>query len=369
VVGVGHIEIVDRLEESEGFRDAWQSLAVERENPFLSPQWYDAWHDRDRERPRLLVWRRQPGGAVAGVLPLVLERRGGLRALRFAGARRGDWFGLACAVGDEPAMARACEDALTGRDADWDTITLPRMICASGEDGGGRLLRSTGTVDVLPYLDLSDGYDGWLATRSRNFRSQLGRRRRRADRDHALAFRVTGPDDDLTARMEELFGLHDARRTAAGGEGLLPRSAKDAHIRFARLARAEGWLRLYAMDLDGETVAAWYGWTVGRRCCYAMSGFDPASERAAVGTLMLAHTIESAAAEGALVYDMLWGDEDYKSRFETGRRSAHTLVAGRGARGKAVVAGQRASSRVRGSLPAPLKDRLRRVRTRLARER
>ena len=32
--------------------------------------------------------------------------------------------------------------------------------------------------------------------------------------------------------------------------------------------------------------------------------------------------LEQAAAEGAPIYDLMWGDEGYKTRFETGRREA-----------------------------------------------
>jgi hypothetical protein len=49
----------------------------------------------------------------------------------------------------------------------------------------------------------------------------------------------------------------------------------------------------------------------------------------ALGTVLLGHTIEQAAAEGAEIYDMMWGEEDYKERFETGRREAATWVLGR----------------------------------------
>ena len=52
-------------------------------------------------------------------------------------------------------------------------------------------------------------------------------------------------------------------------------------------------------------------------------------EPLALGTVLLAHTIEQAAAEGAAVYDLMWGDEGYKRRFETGRRDAASWVLGR----------------------------------------
>jgi CelD/BcsL family acetyltransferase involved in cellulose biosynthesis len=90
-----------------------------------------------------------------------------------------------------------------------------------------------------------------------------------------------------------------------------------------------GWLRLWIAEADGAPRAAWYGWRIGGRYCYSLSGLGKDYERLSLGTVLLAHTIEQAAAEGALIYDLMWGEEDYKQRFETGRRDTATWVLGR----------------------------------------
>lgn len=95
---------------------------------------------------------------------------------------------------------------------------------------------------------------------------------------------------------------------------------------FAEKALARGWLRLWIAEADGAPAAAWYGWRIGRRYCYALAGLAREFEKLALGTVLLGHTIERAAAEGATIYDFMWGDEDYKRRFETGRRHASTVL-------------------------------------------
>lgn len=45
--------------------------------------------------------------------------------------------------------------------------------------------------------------------------------------------------------------------------------------------------------------------------------------------VLLAHPIEQAASEGVAVYDLMWGDESYKGRFETGRRQVATWLLSR----------------------------------------
>lgn len=329
--------------------DRWRQLAEARENPFLTPEWNRAWHETyPQERPFLLLWRRQ--GELRGVLPLVSVRSGPVRLLKFAGARRGDWFTPACSAEDEAEMAGDCAELL-GREArKWQLIRLDRIDADSAwpaalwaAGAGSRIAPSRPRRgDVLPFIELGpDGYAGYLATRSRNFRSQLGRRRRKLEREHGLAFRLTGESERLDEDFDAFLRLHDARWSRRGGSSSGGESVQRFHRRFAELALERGWLRLWTAEADGEPAASWYGWRIGGRYCYALSGFEQRYEPLSLGMVLLAHTIEQAAAEGAGVYDLMWGDESYKGRFETGRREAATWVLGRRRHPARLAAGAR----------------------------
>jgi CelD/BcsL family acetyltransferase involved in cellulose biosynthesis len=365
---VGDVEVLDPAVAGEDIRCAWRRLAIGRENPFLTPEWFEAWHDPAAERPWVLLWRRRPGGEVDAVLPLVLADDGMTRSLRFPGGDNGDWFGIACDTEDEPDAIGACLAAVRSRASEWDLLRLDRIEdqgAWSGAGGGRPGLRAFRPPDVLPFLIFGEGgYEGWLSSRSRNFRSQLGRRRRRAQREHEAVFRDTPEQADLGAALEGLFELHEARRLMQGGEGVLDRRAREAYGRFAELSLERGWLRMHSLELDREPVAFWHGWRVGGRYCYGISGFDPRWEDLAVGTLLLVHTIERAAIEGAEVYDLLWGEEAYKERYATGRREVVSLAAAAGLRGRISLAGRRGLSRVSHSLPDGARQRLRALRAR-----
>jgi CelD/BcsL family acetyltransferase involved in cellulose biosynthesis len=140
---------------------------------------------------------------------------------------------------------------------------------------------------------------------------------------------MTEDPERLDADLDVFFRLHDARWSRRGGSSSADPATR-AHIRgFARSALERGWLRLWVAEADGRPTAAWYGWRVGARYCYALAGLDEAFESLGLGTVMLGHTIEAAAAEGASIYDFMWGDEEYKRRFETGRRCASTWLFGK----------------------------------------
>ena len=124
------------------------------------------------------------------------------------------------------------------------------------------------------------------------------------------------------------------------------------------------------MEVDGRAAAAWYGWRIGDRYAYYQGGFDESFSSSSIGTLLLAHTIESAIEEGASVYDLLLGTEDYKLRFATGERRVRDMIVSSAFHPVRLSAlGEGAVRRPIERLPAGsrqrLKDRLRRVADRL----
>lgn len=329
-------EVLRERAPDDSLADAWRELAELRENPFLTPEWYAAWLAANPDEEAFaIVWR--PEGEVRGVLPLVRAGRGPLRTLRFAGARRGDWFTPACAREDEPAMAAACAALLKGERGGWqlrlDRIDVdsawPQALWA-GTARSAIVPARPRRTDVLPYIAFEEGgFDAYLAGRSRNFRSQLGRRRRKLEREHGLGFRATTEAGQLDADFDTFLRLHDERWDDRGGSSSDSAQVREFQRAFARAALERGWLRLWTAEADGAPQAAWYGWRIGDRYCYSLSGLGKDYERLALGTVLLAHTIEQAAAEGAQVYDLMWGDEGYKQRFETGRREAETWALAR----------------------------------------
>ena len=73
-----------------------------------------------------------------------------------------------------------------------------------------------------------------------------------------------------------------------------------------------GALRMYAMRIDGRIVAVFYGFAHQGTTYYYLSGYDPALEKLSIGTLLVAHAVEQAVAEGGHTFDFLRGAEEYK---------------------------------------------------------
>lgn len=366
----GSAELVEDPAALEALAGDWRRLAEARGSAFLTPEWCLAWlrHYGRGARPALAVIRGADG-ALAGLLPLALsERRPGGGVLRFAGYNVGDRLEPVAAPGGEGTVVRAAAGALAGLGRRWTTLVLDNVD--AGAPWCGELLRAWPRrlaahrmrEAVLPYVSLEGlDWDAYLARRSRNFRSQLGRRTRALEREHDLRFRRTAEAALVAGDLERFFRLHDARWAGRGGSSSASATARAFHADFAAAALERGWLRLWFLELDGEDVAAWYGWRVGGRYAYYLAGFDPRWERASVGLVLLAHTVRSAIEEGADEYDMLLGDEPYKWRFATAERRVETVVVTRALSPRRLaVSAEARMRRAAARLPAGVRERVRR---------
>jgi CelD/BcsL family acetyltransferase involved in cellulose biosynthesis len=327
------IQLVTEISEVEALADEWRPLAERRGNAFITPDWFLAWlkHCGQDWEPRVAVVRTEEG-AIRGLLPMVGPKGGGRRTLRFCPL--GDRFHPVAAAGEEKAVAVAAAPALTSPDRAFSSLLLEN-VDVDGEWWHELAEASPTTMatveraeSVLPFVELADlDWDAYLAGRSRQLRSQVGRKLRSLRKEHDVEFRRTRSSEEVAGDLGTLFRLHDARwAERPGASAFSDPAVREFHLEFATAALERGWLRLTTMEVDGEPIAALYGWLMGGRWSYYQAGFDPAWARHSPGFLLLAETIRAAIEDGASEYDMLLGEEPFKRRFATSSRSVCTVI-------------------------------------------
>ncbi len=357
------------VRDPDGLKDleeVWSALALGRENVFLTPEWFAVWRRHYGGAATPLVGAvRSAAGEVEGIVPLVLEGR----TARFAGSGLGDRFGPAAPPEGEVEVAAALGRALREIRGSWSSLVLENV--AAGADWWQALSRTSGCGShpivarsiQLPGIDL-DGrsWDEYMATRSRNLRSQIGRRRRALERAHDVQVRWTRKAEQVEPDMTLLFQLHHARWSArAGASSMTSQRALAFHSDFAKVAADRGWLRLAFLEVDGEPVAGWYGWRFSDRFAYYQAGFNPEWADRSVGFVLFAETIRAAAEEGATSYDMLLGEEHFKQRFADHADSVCTvLIAPWWRPARALAGAEAAMRRASRRLPPELRERVKR---------
>lgn len=322
------VTVCNRMSELAPLWDEWRTLAVTAGSIFVTPEWAGAWFDaygKDYEPSIRCVTHN---GRLVALMPLMTDARG---TLRFVGDGAGDIFAPLVAADHPPRTLDTLLGTLRTHPGTLLVLTNVERSASwrCGLKGG---LGHAALVDretVLPYIDLRGlDWQGFLSSRSANFRSQLGRKNRALGRAHEVQMRLLESPSELATDLEQLFVLHDKRWEPRGGSGSSSPRMRAFLTTFCARALDQGWLRLWTLELDGQPAAAWLGWRVGNRYAYYLAGFDPRHAHRSPGLLLLARTVEAAIAENAAEYDLLLGDEDYKSRFANGFREVETEILG-----------------------------------------
>ena len=343
----------ERVADLDSVRADWSRLADAAGSPFSTWEWASIWWRHFGDERTLAVDRCTVDGRVAAILPLYQWRDRPLRALRFIGHGVSDQLAPVCAPDDRPHAAAALESAFAESGA--QLLVADRL---PGEQGwtsllGGRLMRT----EPSPVLDAGEAdFDGWLASRSKNFRDQARRRERKLRREHeSVEFRLSDDPGRLDADFETLVRLHEEHWGERSRSFSPERRA--FHLEFAHAALERGWLRLWTLEVDGRPAAAWLGYRFGGIEWYYQAGRDPALERENVGFVLLVHTIRTALDDGMREYRLLLGGESYKDRFANGDNGLETVALGSGVRGRAAIAAVAAADRG----PASLRRRMKRL--------
>ena len=367
------VQVVTEMTEVEALADEWRPLAERRGNAFVTPEWFLAWMERCGEgwEPRVTVVRTAEG-TLRGILPLVSSEDSGGQTLRFCPV--GDRFHPVADAKDERAVAIAAAPVVTSPDRGFRSLLLENVdadgdwLQAFAEASPTTMATVQRDESVLPLVELAGlDWKEYLAGRSRQLRSQLGRKLRSLRKEHDVQFRRTRRAEEVADDLGSLFRLHDARWAERSEDSAFSDPAvREFHLEFATAALERGWLRLTAMEVDGVPIAALYGWLIGGRWSYYQAGFDPEWSRHSPGFLLLGETIEAAIEEGASEYDMLLGEEPFKRRFATSSRRVCTIVlAPRGRRAHISAAAGTRLRRAWRRLPSRPRARARRLAARL----
>jgi len=279
-------------------------------SPFQSPAWLlPWWRQFGTGLPRVAVLREHD--ALAGVLPLYVLDEPPARKLLPMGAGLTDYQDALLAPGAPADAARVLLDAVL-RDTAADGVTACDLIDVPPDAS----LRRAGlaavwhSTDPCPVLALPAGIDGLRGCIPSDTHRKLRMNRHRAERIGGATTAVATAET-LPALLEAFFRLHEARWS---GQGVLgDPQVRAFHREAAPLLLAAGALRLQALWLSGELVAASYALLAGRqRVLFYLTGYDTAFARQSPGTLLLGAMLEDAIREGRSEAHFLRGAERYK---------------------------------------------------------
>jgi CelD/BcsL family acetyltransferase involved in cellulose biosynthesis len=334
-----HVSVVSDLDGFAALRPDWRAL-LERAriaSVFLSWEWLHAWwrHYGEGHGLRLLVARL--GDTVVGILPVYLQKTRVLRVvpvrtLRFVGTggdTSPDDLDALLDPAHEAATARAFAEYVVREVGSWDVLFLTDMARDSAfryalSEVAGLGSGAEGVSARISYLDLPESWEAYLEAQHRDRRYTLRQTRRRIEAQPGARLFVWEDAARLDQAVDRLVALHHLRWQERGEEHAFSTPQYVAfHREVMHSCEANGWLRLYCLEIGGNIVAMYYFYRFRNQVHYFQGGFDPALAKLRPGLVLMGYAIQHAIGEGNHVFDMLRGEYEYKTQWAKERRETY----------------------------------------------
>ncbi len=319
-------KLYDDIDDLGSARVEWDELAISLNRPFASPAWVVGWWAHLRPAGmRLRLMLLNDGEDLVGVVPLVSSARsylsmgGGLAPVEILALPGLEGEVAAASVA---LLAKSSPPPATleldshGSSPDW-----PALLGAAWPGGAWRWPTSDAPA---PLVGFGDGFDAWMASRSRSFRREMGRKQRKLEQAGGSFRHATA--DTLQRDVDCLLRMHRQRLAARGGSRLDVDGIERMLVAVGVELLASGRFRLLSLDLDGETIAAQLLLAAGEEVSAWSIGFDAAHAKLSPAMLCMIHSLADAARRGERTMSFGPGDQDYKYRLSNGEDSVRSEV-------------------------------------------
>lgn len=319
-------ELVDTLDRFHALEDGWNALFDAVASPmqvFQSYAW--CWHwcrhylpQRGRRGPQLAVVAGRIDGRLVLVMPLVVERRAGLRELCWLGepvSQYGDVLATETARSPE-VLARAWRFAAAGTRADVANLRKVRA-----DSFAASMLRQAGTsvtaVEEAPWIDLSkaatfDEFDESLPGKGR--RKNRRRQMRRLEERGKVEFECHHGTEDA-ARLAD-YAIRLKRVWLRDRDYISPALVDDRFAAFfADVAHGQGkpaGVKVLAVRSHAEVAALDIVIDCKGARFLHIAVFVGKFEKTGAGAILLEHAIMRCFGEGIRIFDLLAPKHEYK---------------------------------------------------------
>ncbi len=319
------LEVVTSVEALSPHLPMWERLAVAAGQPCSLPGWQLAWW-RNLAPPGALLRAVLvfDGPRLVAVAPYFAVVRSLGRAEYRPLATYSQGIGPFAAHGMREHVAPLVARGLATADPRPSLVSFDGFDAASpwpdalrrawpGRLAARRFETMREPATALP-LDAPD-FGRWLAAKSRNFRQDMRKKRRRLEQAGGHV-RLARSDEDARRAIAAFVRLHHARFAQRGSH--FPRSGLQEMLEDAATALLPTErLRLFTVEVDGQVVGVNVIVAAGGVASLWGTTFSDAHAALSPGVLATLSVVEDAYARGEHTVDLGWGDQDYKRRFGT----------------------------------------------------
>ena len=320
-------QVIDDGARFAELRHEWNELLLASSSAclFLTWEWMHTWWKYLAGDRKLHIITVRAGGLLIAVAPLAVRpafTRHWMpaKALEFlgSGTAGSDFLSFLVRRGHEEIALGEIAKCLAESNLMLELVrvektSLPMIGLASH-------LRQSGwdavylTTNYCPYITLSGHtWESYLNSLHSTHRSNVNKALRKLHRNFDVSLTFAKSEAERRVALDSYMQFHLARWSRQGGSSAIGDQAQiDFHQEFSAMSLDRGWLRLYTLSLDGDPAAWIYLFRFQDVCYYYQSAFDERYSQYSVGTIVLSLVIKDAIEDGALEFNLLHDDDEYK---------------------------------------------------------
>jgi CelD/BcsL family acetyltransferase involved in cellulose biosynthesis len=319
------ISLLGNASELEGLREEWKSLlqVSAADTVFLTWEWASAWWKSYGSDLALCIVRIRDGDSVVALAPLYLKK---FRRYGFSytgayfvgdGSDDSDYLDVIVRRGDEERVAQELATFCLDGKLPGDLLFLNEVPETSGvlTHLQHRLQGWHWQQTEIPcmYVDLPDDWETYLKGLAPRMRTKVRSLTRELERNHVVRYEDSPSEEQLAARLEDLFRLHRLRWQTKNLDGVFVSEDKRRfYYEMSSSFLAKDWLRFYSLAVDDRYVAHQFCFEYKKTLFLLQEGFDPEWEELGIGNVLRAHVFRDCIERGVKTYDFLGGATPHK---------------------------------------------------------
>ena len=312
--------IITRREDMNIEREEWNLLlsGSETNTIFQTYEWVWTWWTVFGPMHSLFVVEVRDGEKLLALAPLMLDRSGMKRSLRFIGEEKSDYCDFIAGERKQEALI-AIFDAIASS-KEWNVIQLTNVPESSTTGAairefcgrtGKRFFEGNGIH--CPTLIIRGQEDNARrVSRKKTIRRRYNYLKKAGDFE---VFHVETVEEAIRY-LEPFFAQHIRK-----GNGKSPRSLflkqenRDFYHDLVYALLPSGFLLFTVLEFEGRPIAFHFGFDYASKVIWYKPSYDPDYGRRSPGTVLLKHLIEFCLDQGRHELDFTIGDEPFKRRF------------------------------------------------------
>ena len=324
------VETIGDVSHFAALRQEWEELLQSSDSDgfFLTWEWLYTWWKHLAGDEQLLIIAVRCEGVLIALAPCCLNsasliHRRLLPVLEFLGSGfvGSDYLDVIVRRGHEEEACQALSSCLAGQRLTLKWTQLKRGGCLAAGVAAALVENGWSVAETLtnicPFIPLAGkSWDSYLASLGAEHRYNFHRKWKRLNRDCSVSLEQVRTQAQCRESIDLVIALHNLRwRDRGGSDAFHAPALVEFHREFSQIALERGWLRLYVLRLDGKPAACLYGFLYRRTFYFYQSGLDAAYDKYSAGLITMGLAIKSAIEEGVEEYDLLHGNEAYKSHW------------------------------------------------------